>query len=107
MTLLVSGFVMSEFCNNYDRPKLYDWSLTLPQEVEYIWRASWNWSKVLYLLTRYIPFATITVNLRSELLSLVDATTHRFWMKLTSHVSLDMTFHVMVPPARSGRPLAV
>jgi len=56
------------FDDNCDCPKLYDWLLAFPQEVEYIWRASWNWSKVLYLLTRYTPFVTIAVALRSELL---------------------------------------
>jgi len=46
--------------------QLYDWLLTLPQEARYIWRASWNWSKVLYLLTRYIPFASISLQLRNQ-----------------------------------------
>ena len=54
---------------NCDRPKFYDWLLILPQEVEYIWHASWNWSKALYLITRYIPFASVALMFRSELLS--------------------------------------
>jgi len=46
--------------------QLYDWLLILPQEVKYIWRASWNWSKVLYLLSRYMPFATVALTLRMQ-----------------------------------------
>jgi len=46
--------------------QLYDWLLTLPREVEYIWRADWNWSKVLYLLTRYMPFITIALVIRNQ-----------------------------------------
>jgi len=34
--------------------------------VEYIWHASWNWSKVLYILTRYIPFITIALVIRNQ-----------------------------------------
>ena len=55
--------------DNGDLPKLYDWLLILPQEVEYIWRAPWNWAKVLYLFTRYIPFASISMGIRGELFS--------------------------------------
>jgi len=53
---------------NYGRPKVYDWLLTLPREVKYIWRARWNWSKALYLLTRYTPFANHLLGFQSGLL---------------------------------------
>jgi len=45
---------------------LYDWMLTLPQEIKFMWRASWNWTKVLYLLTRYIPFASMAFMARNQ-----------------------------------------
>ena len=72
MTVLVSEvisittviFKSDDDCGN---PKLYDWLLILPQEVKFIWRASWNWTTVLYLLTRYIPFVSVAFMLRSEL----------------------------------------
>ena len=69
MALQVSGTISNPtvFDYNCGLLKLYDWVLSLPREVEYIWRASWNWSKVLYLLTRYIPFITIALVFRSEL----------------------------------------
>ena len=104
MTLQVSGAISNFMTilapyDNYDRPKLYDWLLILPHEVKYIWRASWNWSKILYLLTRYIPFATIALALRSELLltgSLNYPPTHPSRMKLTSHACLYLTLHSSV-----------
>lgn len=37
-----------------------------PQEVKYIWRASWNYTKVLYLFARYIPFACLSLLIRSK-----------------------------------------
>ena len=52
--------------NDHANPKLYDWILILPQEIKFMWRASWNWTKVLYLLTRYIPFASMAFMARSE-----------------------------------------
>jgi len=63
--------------------KFHDWLATLPREVEHIWRASWNWSKVLYLLTRYIPFVTTALVLRSELLA------HRLPARLPIHFILS------------------
>jgi len=45
---------------------VYDWLLILPREVKFIWRASWNWTKVLYLFTRYTPFASMALMLRNQ-----------------------------------------
>ena len=66
--------------------------MTLPQEVKYIWRAPWNWSKVLYLLTRYIPFITVSLALRSEF--------PPHWLAhLPIHFSfLDETWHISCTP---------
>ncbi|KAF9014840.1 hypothetical protein BDZ89DRAFT_962522, partial [Hymenopellis radicata] len=40
---------------------VYDYLLTLDQEVELVWRAKWNVTKILYLATRYLPFVDIVV----------------------------------------------
>ncbi|KAF9024514.1 hypothetical protein BDZ89DRAFT_120100 [Hymenopellis radicata] len=40
---------------------LFDYLLTLSDEVELIWHAKWNITKILYLLTRYLPFVVIAV----------------------------------------------
>ncbi|KAG2101138.1 hypothetical protein BD769DRAFT_1508479 [Suillus cothurnatus] len=33
---------------------MYDWVLTLGQEIELIWRQRWSFMTVLYLVIRYI-----------------------------------------------------
>ncbi|KAG2364204.1 hypothetical protein BDR07DRAFT_1402285 [Suillus spraguei] len=33
---------------------VYDWVLTLAQEIELIWKQRWSLMTVLYLMTRYI-----------------------------------------------------
>ncbi|KAH7925259.1 hypothetical protein BV22DRAFT_1089416 [Leucogyrophana mollusca] len=40
---------------------LYDYLLTFDLEITYIWRSAWTPIKVLYLCTRYIPFADTAV----------------------------------------------
>lgn len=35
---------------------LYDYSITLGMESQYIWPAKWNFMKFLFLLQRYMPF---------------------------------------------------
>jgi len=35
----------------------FDWLLTLNMEFALIWNTKWNWTKVLYIITRYMPFA--------------------------------------------------
>ena len=67
-SFLESAAIVAAFDDDHAPPKVYDWLLILPQEVEYIWRAPWNWSKVLYLLTRYISFAPLALGMRSELI---------------------------------------
>ncbi|KAJ3528616.1 hypothetical protein NMY22_g9338 [Coprinellus aureogranulatus] len=36
---------------------------SLPDEVELIWRAEWNAGKILFLLSRYLPFSDVTLDL--------------------------------------------
>jgi hypothetical protein len=47
---------------------MLDWFLTLDREISLIWAANWNWSKALYLLSRYIPFAYVPALLHRELI---------------------------------------
>ena len=37
-------------------PKVYDYLLTFPLEISFVWPARWTAIKVLFLLTRYMPF---------------------------------------------------
>ncbi|KAF9033066.1 hypothetical protein BDZ89DRAFT_1131133 [Hymenopellis radicata] len=54
--------------------QLFDYFLTLSEEVELIWHARWNITKILYLLTRYLPFVDIAVAM---------------WFQFTPNMSLD------------------
>ncbi|KAG2103695.1 uncharacterized protein F5147DRAFT_274543 [Suillus discolor] len=56
---------------------VYDWVLTLPQEIELVWRQRWSLMTVLYLTIRYIgiPYSLASVlrTMPSLSLSLTDA----------------------------------
>lgn len=54
---------------------VYDWVLTLAQEIELIWRQRWSPITVLYLVIRYIGvlYSVITIMLCMSLISLTDA----------------------------------
>ncbi|KAF9443566.1 hypothetical protein P691DRAFT_778802 [Macrolepiota fuliginosa MF-IS2] len=39
---------------------IFDWLLTFEMEVSHIWQAPWNRMKVLYILSRYMPFIDVT-----------------------------------------------
>lgn len=47
---------------------LYDLILTLHLEVSLVWYSRWNYTKVLYLLTRYVPFVANGLILYSHLI---------------------------------------
>ncbi|KAJ4467344.1 hypothetical protein C8R41DRAFT_52496 [Lentinula lateritia] len=34
---------------------VYEWSITLDQEIEYFWTGKWTISRILFFLNRYIP----------------------------------------------------
>ncbi|KAJ6574627.1 hypothetical protein B0H19DRAFT_606177 [Mycena capillaripes] len=38
----------------------YDWLICLDQEVKTIWSSPWRGAKILYLLSRYIPFVNLS-----------------------------------------------
>jgi len=48
---------------------IYDYFLTLPSEVNLVWPAPWNLMKVLFIVTRYLPFADVVVHLYYHLQS--------------------------------------
>ncbi|KAG2363841.1 hypothetical protein BDR07DRAFT_878463 [Suillus spraguei] len=54
---------------------IYDWALTLGQEVELIWRQRWSLMAVLYLSIRYvgIPYYIINITMASSLTDAVSA----------------------------------
>ncbi|KAG2337480.1 hypothetical protein BDR05DRAFT_774201 [Suillus weaverae] len=54
---------------------VYDWVLSLGQEIELIWRQRWSLMTVLYLIIRYIgpPYSVVYILLTMPLVSLTDA----------------------------------
>jgi len=54
---------------------VYDWVLTLEQEIELIWRQHWSLMTVLYLIIRYIGllYSAISVLVNMPLVSVTDA----------------------------------
>ena len=46
--------------------QVYDYFLTLPDEISLVWFGRWSYMKYLYLLTRYLPIADVVVNTHSE-----------------------------------------
>ncbi|KAG1797250.1 hypothetical protein EV424DRAFT_503885 [Suillus variegatus] len=54
---------------------VYDWVLTLGQEIQLIWRQRWSRMTVLYLIIRYIGIPFSVVNLLGAMpsVSLTDA----------------------------------
>ncbi|KAG2033564.1 hypothetical protein BDR03DRAFT_663650 [Suillus americanus] len=54
---------------------VYDWALSLGQEIELIWRQRWSLMTMLYMVIRYIgiPYSVISVLDNMPLVSLTDA----------------------------------
>jgi hypothetical protein len=50
--------------------QMYDYCLTLHLEVKLVWLSSWSYSKILFLLTRYVPMVTAWILLYSEFIRL-------------------------------------
>jgi len=53
---------------------VYDWVLTLGQEIELIWRQRWSLMSVLYIVIRYIgiPYSVANVLICMPMISLTD-----------------------------------
>ncbi|KIK40222.1 hypothetical protein CY34DRAFT_282628 [Suillus luteus UH-Slu-Lm8-n1] len=60
---------------------VYDWVLTLGQEIELIWRQRWSLMTVLYLIIRYsgIPYSIATILPSIPLVSLTDAVSNTLY----------------------------
>lgn len=41
--------------------KTYEYSITLASEISLIWKSSWTIPKVLFILTRYLPFVSLMI----------------------------------------------
>ena len=75
-----------------------------------MWRASWNWTKVLYLLTRYIPFVSMAFMARSESPRVKHIYPSTFasclpCTELTSRMCLNAIFHIMARSERTSVPV--
>jgi len=46
---------------------IYDYLLTLPLEIKFIWFSRWGYTKALFLLVRYMPFLDVAFVLLSQL----------------------------------------
>jgi hypothetical protein len=58
-TILVSCHLFAQFGVVLILCQFYDYLLTVRWELEVIWLRSWSYTKVLFLLTRYLPFASV------------------------------------------------
>jgi len=45
---------------------LYDYSLTFRDEIEYIWKRPWSLIRILFTITRYLPFFDLAITLIRE-----------------------------------------
>ncbi|KAF8978667.1 hypothetical protein BDQ17DRAFT_1249399, partial [Cyathus striatus] len=51
---------------------VYEYFITLDSEINFIWGSRWSMMKILYMLTRYLPFSdTSLIIFRLLFLSLV------------------------------------
>ena len=50
--------------------QVYDFLLTIRLEITLLWFTPWSYTKILYLLVRYLPIGTIYFELRSGSFSL-------------------------------------
>ncbi|KAG1798444.1 uncharacterized protein HD556DRAFT_1525515 [Suillus plorans] len=79
---------------------VYDWVLTLGQEIELIWGQRWSFMTVLYLLIRYVglPYSVIGVLIAMPSVSLTDTVgiIADFALCLTSVVVLLMLGIIMI-----------
>ncbi|KAG2111989.1 uncharacterized protein F5147DRAFT_685241 [Suillus discolor] len=76
---------------------VYDWVLTLGQEIELIWRRRWSLMIVLYLVIRYIGipyFVVAYVSLVCTVFYSSDQHTEYIRLvSLTDAVSIPQSFH--------------
>jgi hypothetical protein len=75
-----------------DYTKLYDYVLTLHQEIKLVWFTPWNLIKFLFFLVRYMPFGVmyITISGLSFCAHLAYAAASEIW-NITVQLFLNMT----------------
>lgn len=57
---------MDQICVSAFALLIYDYALTLHLEIKYIWISRWNYTKVLFLLTRYLTIVIIFILLYNQ-----------------------------------------
>ncbi|KAG2138116.1 hypothetical protein BD769DRAFT_254110 [Suillus cothurnatus] len=79
---------------------VYDWVLTLGQEIELIWRQRWSLMTVLYLVIRYIgiPYSVISAYSNMPPVSVTDAVSNimNYVINLTNVVVAAMLGVIMI-----------
>jgi len=54
---------------------IYDYILTIPNEIDYIWSSQWSVIKVIFLITRYLPFSDVSLVLIYQLKPFISSRT--------------------------------
>jgi len=70
---------------------VYDYLLTLPLEIKYIWFSRWRYTEVMFLLIRYMSFVTIAFALHNRLVLNVPADVCRVTGPLVEWLLLSKT----------------
>lgn len=66
IAVLVNIFRLSSLTTNWVLRQFYDFFLVVHLEIELIWFSKWNYTKVMYLLTRYVPMSNAFFMLYSK-----------------------------------------
>lgn len=66
MGKLIPLFFLPVAIDNYLR-QTYEFGITLISEISLIWKSLWSIPKVLFLITRYLPFISLIITLLREL----------------------------------------
>lgn len=67
MTIMVNSWLRQiSFMSWVRKFQAFDWLLTLEMEISLVWTSKWNVTKVLYFLTRYLPFIDSSIVMYRE-----------------------------------------
>ena len=83
MGKLIPLFFLPIAIDNYLR-QTYEFGITLISEISLIWKSLWSIPKVLFLITRYLPFISLIITLLRELAFFIR--TGSRWLNVTDHV---------------------
>ena len=56
--------------------QIFDYFITLQREVDFLWPTRWSLVKVLFFVTRYLPFVDMSLDLYCEPIQLIIAQSH-------------------------------